>query len=126
MFVFIRSEPCLWTVGHYSPDGAWHAESDHPTPAQASARATRLNGGMSEDDAGRGIVESWPKQSAPAEAATDIGAECCSQNCNQGRACPRRSALDIPRVTLLLLLVSAGISVSALWMLALALQRGGA
>jgi len=24
MYVYIRSEPSLWTVGFYAPDGKWH------------------------------------------------------------------------------------------------------
>lgn len=29
MYVYTRSEPGLWTVGFYSPDGKWHTDSDH-------------------------------------------------------------------------------------------------
>jgi hypothetical protein len=29
MWVYIKSEPCLWTVGFYDPKGEWHADSDH-------------------------------------------------------------------------------------------------
>jgi len=28
-YVYIRSEPQLWTVGFYKPDGKWEPESDH-------------------------------------------------------------------------------------------------
>ena len=47
MYVYIRSEPKLFTVGHYSPKGEWVAESDHDTPQSAAARVHYLNGGTS-------------------------------------------------------------------------------
>jgi len=28
-YVYIRSEPGLWTVGFYDPSGKWQPESDH-------------------------------------------------------------------------------------------------
>ena len=28
-YVYIKSEPGLWTVGFYKPDGTWETESDH-------------------------------------------------------------------------------------------------
>ena len=46
-YVYIRSEPFLWTVGFYSPDGKWHSESDHGSKDDASARVAWLNGGAS-------------------------------------------------------------------------------
>jgi hypothetical protein len=44
-YVYIQSEPSLWTVGFYKPDGKWEPESDHSTTAEAAARASYLNGG---------------------------------------------------------------------------------
>lgn len=44
-YVYERSEPTLWTVGHYSPDGEWNPESDHPTADAAAERVHYLNGG---------------------------------------------------------------------------------
>lgn len=44
-YVYIKSEPRLWTVGTYTPDGTWEPESDHDSPAEAAARVTILNGG---------------------------------------------------------------------------------
>lgn len=36
-FVYLRSEPGLWTVGFYTPTGEWIAESDHDhTPDAAT------------------------------------------------------------------------------------------
>ena len=43
-YVYLRSEPGLWTVGHYSPDGAWHSDSDHGSREEAAERVARLNG----------------------------------------------------------------------------------
>jgi hypothetical protein len=45
MYVYIRSERRLWTVGFYDPDGKWHPESDHEWPQVAAARVAYLNGG---------------------------------------------------------------------------------
>jgi len=38
-YVYIRSEPGLWTVGFYKPDGTWEPESDHHNSADAAAPA---------------------------------------------------------------------------------------
>jgi len=45
MWVYINSEPGLWTVGFYSPSGEWNTDSDWHTPEQAAARVHYLNGG---------------------------------------------------------------------------------
>jgi hypothetical protein len=45
MYVYIGSEPQLWTVGFYAPDGKWISESDHSTRADAARRVHWLNGG---------------------------------------------------------------------------------
>lgn len=44
MYVYVRSEPQLWTVGFYSPDGEWHPDSDHNNPEEAAKRVAWLNG----------------------------------------------------------------------------------
>ena len=45
MYVYVKSEPGLWTVGHYTPDGKWVAESDHDSEQDAADRVNTLNGG---------------------------------------------------------------------------------
>ncbi len=45
-YVYVRSEPGLWTVGYYKPDGKWDAESDHDSPDKAAERAALLNGSV--------------------------------------------------------------------------------
>jgi hypothetical protein len=40
-YVYVRSEPGLWTVGFYAPDGSWEPESDH--------QAHFLNGGSRDE-----------------------------------------------------------------------------
>lgn len=46
MFVCIRSESNLFTVGHYRPaDNQWIAESDYGLAEEAAARCRFLNGG---------------------------------------------------------------------------------
>jgi hypothetical protein len=48
MYVYIRSEPGLWTVGFYDPTGKWQAESDHETSEGAARRVAFLNGNRVE------------------------------------------------------------------------------
>jgi len=45
MYVYIRSEPNLWTVGFYAPDGKWNSESDYSSREEAAKRVHYLNGG---------------------------------------------------------------------------------
>lgn len=44
-YVYIKSEPSLWTVGFYRPDGTWESESDHDNADEAALRVALLNGG---------------------------------------------------------------------------------
>ncbi|MEX2964238.1 hypothetical protein [Microbulbifer sp. TYP-18] len=48
MYVHMQSEPGLWTVGFYTPDGQWKPESDHSNQEDAANRAAFLNGGSPE------------------------------------------------------------------------------
>jgi len=48
MYVYVRSEPNLWTVGFYDPQGKWHSESDHDVREEAAERVAWLNGGGTE------------------------------------------------------------------------------
>ena len=50
MYVYIRSEPQLFTVGFYSPDGKWEPESDWATQREAAERVHWLNGGNNNND----------------------------------------------------------------------------
>lgn len=43
-YVYIQSEPSLWTVGFYSPDDVWQPESDHADREAAAKRVAWLNG----------------------------------------------------------------------------------
>jgi hypothetical protein len=43
-YVYLKSEPQLWTVGFYDPSGKWHSESDHNTKEEAANRVAFLNG----------------------------------------------------------------------------------
>lgn len=43
-YVYIQSEPSLWTVGFYTPTGEWVPESDHETAGMAADRVVKLNG----------------------------------------------------------------------------------
>jgi len=44
MYVYIKSEPRLWTVGFYDPKGNWIPESDHDNTDAAAERVAWLNG----------------------------------------------------------------------------------
>ena len=44
-YVYIKSEPGLWTVGFYDPSGKWHAASDHDKEDEAAQETHWLNGG---------------------------------------------------------------------------------
>ena len=55
MYVYIMTEPGLWTVGFYSPDGKWQSESDYSNSEEAAKRVAYLNGGPAQPIAeGRG------------------------------------------------------------------------
>jgi hypothetical protein len=47
-YVYVRSEPGLWTVGFYKPDGSWVPESDHGSSDEAAGRVAWLNGAQVE------------------------------------------------------------------------------
>lgn len=44
MYVYVRSEPNLFTVGFYDPNGKWHPENDFNDREEAAERAAWLNG----------------------------------------------------------------------------------
>ena len=44
MWVYIQTEPRLWTVGFYDPKGEWHTDSDYDDKEEAAARVSYLNG----------------------------------------------------------------------------------
>jgi len=56
-WIYVKSEPQLYTVGFYSPEGEWHAESDWDTRQAAAARVHYLNGGTDDERIER-ILES--------------------------------------------------------------------
>jgi hypothetical protein len=43
-WVYIRSEPGLWTVGFYDPSGKWQSDSDHESSESAAERVGYLSG----------------------------------------------------------------------------------
>lgn len=50
MWVYIKSEPGLFTVGFYDPTGRWHSDSDHNSREAAAARVAYLNGSRATPD----------------------------------------------------------------------------
>jgi len=51
MWVYIRSEPGLWTVGFYNPNGKWQTDGDFDTREDAAERVHYLNGGSKYEEA---------------------------------------------------------------------------
>ena len=49
-WVYIQSEPSLFTVGFYDPSGRWQPESDHGSKDEAARRVHYLNGGKAIHD----------------------------------------------------------------------------
>lgn len=45
IYIYIKSEPGLWTVGFYDPKGKFVTESDHDCMEDAVQRVRFLNGG---------------------------------------------------------------------------------
>jgi hypothetical protein len=43
-YVYLQSEPGLYTVGFFLPSGKWEPESDHDTRQGAADRVAYLNG----------------------------------------------------------------------------------
>ena len=73
MYVYIRSEPGLYTVGFYSPDGEFHTDSDHHDREDAAKRVRFLNGGKDED------VDPTDTK-ARLDKMADIGAQMLEEN----------------------------------------------
>jgi hypothetical protein len=44
-WVYLQSEPGLYTVGHFSQGGRWFAETDYGSKEEAARRCHYLNGG---------------------------------------------------------------------------------
>jgi len=44
-WIYQQTEPGVYTVGFYSPDGEWHTDSDQVSPQKAAERVHYLNGG---------------------------------------------------------------------------------
>jgi hypothetical protein len=45
MWVYIQSEPGLYTTGFYDPQGVWHSDQDFSSSEEAAHRVNFLNGG---------------------------------------------------------------------------------
>lgn len=64
MYVYIKSETNLWTVGFYKPSGEWEPESDCGSTQVAAERVHYLNGG--------GLSEQVQEQEEQIENLKDI------------------------------------------------------
>lgn len=49
MYVYIKTEQYLWTVGFYNPDNEFITDSDHNDREEAAKRVHWLNGGHTDD-----------------------------------------------------------------------------
>ncbi len=49
MYVYIKTEPGLWTTGFYE-NGEWHPEMDFDDPENAADRVHYLNGGSAPEE----------------------------------------------------------------------------
>lgn len=67
-YVYIRSEPGLWTVGYHEPGGKFIPESDHDSPQEAARQVTTLNGGADETEMLRKLL-TLPLQNRAPEVA---------------------------------------------------------
>lgn len=45
MWVYVQSEPGLYTTGFYDPNGVWHSDQDFKDSQDAACRVHWLNGG---------------------------------------------------------------------------------
>jgi len=50
VYIRIRGEESLYTVGFYDPKGKWHPDSDHDVREEAAKRVHYLNGGGKQDE----------------------------------------------------------------------------
>jgi len=81
MYVYFETERSaehvLYTVGFYSPDGAWHPESDHNDKEEAAKRTAFLNGSfapkISKQEAS-GALKSVMSETVPIDGYDDPGA----------------------------------------------------
>lgn len=48
-WVYIQSEPQVYTVGFYAPNGEWHTDSDHGSRDEAREKVHYLNGGKEDE-----------------------------------------------------------------------------
>ncbi len=74
-YVYIRSEPALWTAGFYRPDGTWEPESDHGSEEAAARHVISLNGGCPDGELLEQILanagDDWDQDAAAEAIAVD-------------------------------------------------------
>jgi hypothetical protein len=62
-FIYIKTEPQLWTTGHYDPDGRFHPDDDFGSPDEAADRCAYLNGDASVDlDEVKDLIKALKKE----------------------------------------------------------------
>ncbi len=63
MYVYKQTEPYLFTVGFYAPDGTWHPDSDRDSKDEAAERVHYLNGGVEQFQPVIGEIAHSPRSS---------------------------------------------------------------
>lgn len=63
MYVYLMSEPGLFTVGFFDPNGKWHPDNDYRNREAAANRVAYLNGDRIDygDDNGEMIMPEQPE-----------------------------------------------------------------
>jgi len=74
-WVYIQSEPSLWTVGFYSPDGRWQPDSDHSSREEAAERVHYLNGGHIQKQEPEGMYAEYLHRYFPEKYEQKFGNE---------------------------------------------------
>ena len=57
MYIYIKSEPKLFTVGFYDSLGIFQPESDHDSKEKAASRVSYLNGNKSSSEKSMKILD---------------------------------------------------------------------
>ena len=65
-----ESSPDLYTVGFYTPDNEWEAESDHPNREAAGDRVAYLNGELITKKVLPELVKAYAKEDGSEGTAT--------------------------------------------------------
>lgn len=60
-WIYIQTEPRLYTVGFYDPDGKFKSDSDHNDREKAAKRCSFLNGNVEFDNSNTCLIATAPE-----------------------------------------------------------------